>query len=262
MKHVISLGAGVQSSTMALMAKHGLIEPMPECAVFADTQSEPQNVYRWLDWLEAQLPFPVIRVTKGDLGEVATTVRLSKNGNYWSGSQPPVYAIGDSGSATPMMRQCTQDFKIKVIQGFYKKNYKKQNITQWIGISLDECHRMKQSRDDFVFNRFPLIDIRMKRHDCLKWMADNHYPKPPRSACVFCPYQSDREWLRLKTEEPEDFQKAVEFERKMQVTKTQVGFTGDVRLHRSMKWIDEVDFDPNANQADLFGNECEGMCGV
>lgn len=30
MIHVISLGAGVQSSTMALMAAHGEIEPMPE----------------------------------------------------------------------------------------------------------------------------------------------------------------------------------------------------------------------------------------
>lgn len=49
--HVISLGAGVQSSTMALMAAKGEITPMPTAAVFADTQDEPQSVYRWLDWL-------------------------------------------------------------------------------------------------------------------------------------------------------------------------------------------------------------------
>ena len=47
--HVISLGAGVQSSTMALMAAHGEITPMPDAAIFADTQSEPASVYRWLD---------------------------------------------------------------------------------------------------------------------------------------------------------------------------------------------------------------------
>jgi len=35
MKHVISLGAGVQSSTMALMAAAGEITPMPDCAIFA-----------------------------------------------------------------------------------------------------------------------------------------------------------------------------------------------------------------------------------
>lgn len=65
MKHIISLGAGVQSSTLALMAVHGEITPMPDAAIFADTQAEPQSVYKWLDWLEMQLPFPVHRVTKG-----------------------------------------------------------------------------------------------------------------------------------------------------------------------------------------------------
>jgi len=50
--HIISLGAGVQSSTMALMAAAGEITPMPTAAIFADTQDEPASVYRWLDWLE------------------------------------------------------------------------------------------------------------------------------------------------------------------------------------------------------------------
>lgn len=49
-KVVISLGAGVQSSTMALMAGKGELTPMPDFAVFADTQAEPADVYKWLDW--------------------------------------------------------------------------------------------------------------------------------------------------------------------------------------------------------------------
>jgi hypothetical protein len=169
--------------------------------------------------------------------------------------------MGESNVPSPMMRQCTQDYKINVIIKELRK-YKKEGVTQWIGISLDESHRMKVSRDTWIENRWPLIDLRMKRHDCLHWMEKNGYPQPPRSACVMCPYQHDREWLRLKTEEPEDFQKAVEFERRIQITKAAVGFTGEVRLHRSMKWIDEVEFDSNKDQPDLFGNECTGMCGV
>lgn len=38
----LSLGAGVQSTTMALMAAHGEIGPMPDCAIFADTGWEPK----------------------------------------------------------------------------------------------------------------------------------------------------------------------------------------------------------------------------
>lgn len=44
--HIISLGAGVQSSTMALMAAAGEITPMPKCAIFADTQDEPESSVR------------------------------------------------------------------------------------------------------------------------------------------------------------------------------------------------------------------------
>jgi len=41
----LSLGASVQSTTMALMAAHGHIGPMPDCAIFADTGWEPKAVY-------------------------------------------------------------------------------------------------------------------------------------------------------------------------------------------------------------------------
>ena len=61
MHEVISLGAGVQSSVMALKAACGELTPMPELAIFADTQYEPSAVYEHLAWLETQLPFPVQR---------------------------------------------------------------------------------------------------------------------------------------------------------------------------------------------------------
>ena len=64
---VLSLGAGVQSSTLALMAAHGEVTPMPDCAIFADTGWEPKAVYDWLDWLEPQLPFQVTRVANGNI---------------------------------------------------------------------------------------------------------------------------------------------------------------------------------------------------
>ena len=78
---IISLGAGVQSTAMALMAAHGEIEPMPNCAIFADTQWEPKAVYDHLDWLEKQLPFPVHRVTAGSILD-----HIERNSNY-SGQQ-------------------------------------------------------------------------------------------------------------------------------------------------------------------------------
>ncbi len=53
--------AGVQSTTMALMAAHGEIAPMPDCAIFADTGWEPKAVYEHLESLASPsvLTFPV-----------------------------------------------------------------------------------------------------------------------------------------------------------------------------------------------------------
>ena len=58
---VLSLSAGVRSTTLALMAAHGEVGPMPDCAVFADTGLEPRAVYDHLAWLMSPNvpPFPV-----------------------------------------------------------------------------------------------------------------------------------------------------------------------------------------------------------
>ena len=66
-RHFISLGAGVQSSVMLLLADRGELLPRPEAAIFADTQWEPPAVYEHLAWLEAEVSIPICRVTVGDI---------------------------------------------------------------------------------------------------------------------------------------------------------------------------------------------------
>ena len=138
-------------------------------------------------------------------------------------------------------------------------------VVQWIGISTDEITRMKDSRDPWILCRWPLIEKRMNRHDCLEWMKRNKFPPPPRSACVYCPFHNDIEWRRLKRDEPSEFQRAVQFERDIQRVK---GASENIRsvpfLHSSCKPLDQVDFsnEEERGQINLFNNECEGMCGV
>lgn len=268
---VLSLGAGVQSSTMALMAAAGELTPTPDCAIFADTQAEPASVYSWLDWLRPRLPFPVHVVSKGDLSLDAVRLRTSgKSGRTYLKPGLPVFVPRPGTTAGIMQRQCTETYKIEPIRSLTLKLMRQgghATAEQWIGISTDEASRMKPSRHPKIANRWPLInDAPMTRADCVRWMADHGYPKPPRSACVFCPYHNDTEWLRLREEEPEEFARAVEFERDLQAgvmvatsLKTDVVF-----LHRSCAPLDAVVFQtagPKA-QLNLFENDCEGMCGV
>jgi hypothetical protein len=269
--HIISLGAGVQSSTMALMAAKGEITPMPTAAVFSDTQAEPASIYEWLGWLTKQLPFPVIQVTKGSLTDASLRIRTKKDGTgTWAKSLIPAFIQNQNGSRGIMGRACTYDYKVLMLEkesrriGGIRRGQKAAGVIQWIGISLDEVVRMKPSRVPWIEHRWPLVDAGMKRHDCLRWMEKNGYPKPPRSACVYCPFHSDAEWRRLRDEEPAEFKRACDFEAKLQAVKAKTdNQRGIPFLHQSLKPLSTIDFSSDLERGQLhFGNECEGMCGV
>jgi hypothetical protein len=268
MLSVISLGAGVQSSVMALMAAHGELTPMPDCAIFSDTGAEPRYVYEWLDWLETQLPFPVHRVMwkQGLLENIKESVA---GGRFAS---PPFFTESDSQDSGRLWRQCTSEFKIQPIERFIRRELlnlepsqrgpKEIAVEQWMGISTDEMQRMKDSRLHFIRNRFPLIESRMSRSDCLRWMADKGYPMPQKSSCTFCPYHDDAFWRDMKLTDPESWQQAVEVDELIRAGVR--GTTQKLYLHRSLTPLVDVDFRNAADfgQMDMFEEECDGMCGV
>lgn len=270
---VLSLGAGVQSSTLALMAARGEITPMPTAAIFADTQAEPKAVMDWLDWLEKQLPYPIIRVTRGSLKQNSLRViKAKKSGRKYLKGLIPAYVLNYGGTRGLLSRKCTADYKVEMIVREsrklcdWKRGEKRNLVDMLIGISRDEVIRMKPSRNAFIENRWPLIDLGMTRQDCLNWMKRNGYPEPPRSACTFCPFHSDQEWQRIKTTTPDEWLEVVQYEKDLQAAaRRQEALKGIPYLHESCKPIETIKFDaniPSHYQVSLFGNECEGLCGV
>lgn len=264
MLRVLSLGAGVQSTTLALMAAHGEIEP-PDCAIFADTQAEPASVYEHLRWLMSPnvLPFPVHVVTAGSLRSQLMSAEQGK-----THGRPPLYVRNPDGSKGILHRQCTGDFKIDPIQKEIRRllGLKRGQrwpthavVEQWMGISRDEIERIKPSDRPAIVRRYPLVDLGMRRWDCEQWLQRHGYPIPSKSACTFCPYRSDAEWRRLREDDPTGWDDAVAIDR---IARTNVTLVGEVYFHRSLVPLDEVDFSVDDRQGDLFGNECEGMCGV
>jgi hypothetical protein len=261
---VLSLGAGVQSSTLALMAARGEVGPMPDCAIFADTQWEPQGVYDWLAWLEAQLPFPVYRVTKGSLRETLTR----SGGERTRFASVPFFAErGGMGR-----RQCTREFKVEPIEKKLReliglaprqRGPKTPVIEQWLGISLDEIQRMKDNRRAFIKHRWPLIEARMTRADCLRWIDERQYPTPPKSACIGCPFHTDAMWRDMRESDPESWSDAIAIDAGIRAEGPRKGWRENQFMHRSLKPLAEAPIeDPNEGQMSLFDGECEGMCGV
>lgn len=267
--NVISLGAGVQSSTMALMAlmaAHGEITPMPDCAIFADTGWEPRAVYDWLSWLTKQLPFPVHHVQSGNLRRDIEQHRNSTGQRF---AAVPWFMVNPDGTDGMGRRQCTAEYKLKPVRRKLRElvglmpgqRCREIRVQQWIGISSDEITRMKMSRDRWCENRFPLVDLRMSRWDCLRWMEKNGYPTPPRSSCLGCPFHSDAEWRHQRDTSPDEWADTLRVD---EMIRHQPKIRSAQYMHRSNKPLSHVDLSTaeDRGQLNMFNNECEGMCGV
>ncbi len=257
---VLSLGAGVQSTTMALMAAHGEITPMPDCAIFADTGWEPAAVYEHLRWLMSGnvLPFPVHIVSGGDIRANAIA-KMNTTGQRFASI--PWFVRSPKGKDGIGRRQCTREYKLRPIQRKVVElmgGRPSGGAEMWIGISTDEAMRMRPSRVQYIVNRYVLIEKDMSRRSCLGWMAVRGYPRPSKSACIGCPFHSDNEWRSLT---PAEFADAVEVDRAI---RNQSGIRGEQFAHSQRVPLDQVDLSTaeDRGQLNLFNNECEGMCGV
>jgi hypothetical protein len=271
---ILSLGAGVQSSTLALMIEKGEI-PMVDAAIFADVKGEPKTVYTHLDWLEKQLSYPVYRVTWRDLKQ---DILDAAEGKYTAFTAPFFTKNPITGKKGLLRRQCTNMYKIgPVVQQVRKmlglekgeKRRKGTEVEMLMGISKDEVFRIKTNRLKYITNVYPLVDLKMTRSDCLTWMEKFNYPKPPRSACTFCPYHSNEEWREIKKNKEEWDQvvamdKAIRHQEKYKdKNKNSTEVLDELFLHREGIPIDQVDFNKKKkdDQLDLFQSDCEGMCG-
>ena len=114
---VISLGGGVQSTVMTLMAADGAFDQVPDCAIFADTRWEPPSLYTHLEWLARELPFPLHVVDNGRSLRKDTKAFINHSGNP-NFVDLPVYLKGTDGQGDGMgRRQCTEHYKIRRAPG-------------------------------------------------------------------------------------------------------------------------------------------------
>jgi len=256
---IISLGAGVQSTTMALMAAHSEIVPMPDCAIFADTGWEPKAVYEHLDWLETKLPFPVHRVSAGNLRSDALAKTNSTGQRYAS---VPWFTLSAGGKMGMGRRQCTAEYKLRPIQRKVVDllgGRPRGGCRMMIGISQDEVIRMKPSRVQYIVNEWPLIEKGMDRRACADWLLEKYDRRAPRSACCGCPFRSNEEFRALT---PQEFADTVMIDRA--IRNPHNGIRWQQFIHSKRIPLEQVDLSTpeERGQLNLFLNECEGMCGV
>jgi len=259
----LSLGAGVQSTALMAMSCDDDRVPTADLAIFADTQCEPDYVYKNIERLKTLSDIPIHVVTAGSLTEDAID---RHNGQRSRFAAIPVWTLGADNRSVPLRRQCTREYKIDPIEkfvrgalGYQPRQRIKKRARCLIGISKDEVRRMKPSRTRWIDNAFPLIDIGMTRGGCIEYLKTRGWDAPNRSACIVCPYHSDDYWKRLKERHPDEFRRAVAFDKAVRDMSAS-GVRNPVYLHQSLKPLGDIDF-THGGQRDFFDEECEGMCG-
>lgn len=250
---IISLGWGVQSFTLAAMSALDELEKV-DFAIHADTTYESEMTYafaeKYTPWLEER-GVKVVTV-KNKIDNYEQTLENQK------GIFIPAFTLDKNGKKGSMLRTCTGRWKIQPMRQ-YIKTVRQDHIEQWMGISLDEWQRMKDSDVSYITNRYPLIEKKMTRNDCIEWLNKNNIDIPVKSSCVFCPYHSSKEWREVQNR-GNDWENAIKIDNKLRTARP--GYR--LYLHPSARPLEDIDFrsEQEKGQMNLWDAECSGICGV
>lgn len=204
---VISWGRGLPSTTLAVMSTLGDLEPV-DAVLHCDPGWEHTATYEvgdfYLGWLARRGVYAEV-IHSGDIRA--------------QGAQEHIHVPFWTASGGPLQRQCTREFKIRPqrqrsreLLGYHPSrgpHPSRAAVEQWIGFTLEEVGRMKDSGVQYVANRWPLIEKRMRRQDCARYLEEQGLPLPAPSSCVGCPYKDARRWLATT---PDEFAQAVAFD--------------------------------------------------
>jgi hypothetical protein len=237
----LSLGAGVQSTTLLLMSLDGTL-PKVDYAIFADTGWEPARVYEHLDRiteLAAGGGIPVLRVSEGDLRADA----INPEHRYAS---IPYFVRNPDGSDGMGRRQCTSEYKLSPIRrkvrellGAAPPDFprvpKGRVAEQWIGFSTDEIGRVSdKDQVRYITKRYPLLELGMDRKACTRWLKARGWESVAKSACIGCPFHGNRQWRDLRDSDPAGWADAVEFDEAIRKGGARgLPLNGEAFLHRS-----------------------------
>lgn len=281
MRRFLLLGMGVQSTWLYFASAFGYI-PKIDHAVFIDPGREKTATTEYLSWLlqwsVGRNIAPIHVVQRKNLYTDLLNQNNSTGGRF---SSIPAFTKSQNGKVGMLRRQCTNEYKIeqadkaiRELVGLLPRQRFAEQVELWQGISSDEIDRMVAPDAKWKLHVYPFcgyavprggqasklgFDYRKRRSDIVTEYQRHGLPVPPKSSCVFCPYQSDLSWFLMKMNHPNDFADAVAVDTAIR-NSTAKGINQPVFLHRSCKPLGEIGFSKQAS--DLWGGECSGTCHV
>lgn len=267
---IISLGLGVQSTALYFLSSMGII-PRVDYAVFADPGAESEETYKYLtylqQWQKANNGIEII--VENGRNIYTDIIKKSLEGKRFASI--PAFTRNDDGTTGILRRQCTNEYKIQQVYKAIRKLYHLKPYQRFpkteilIGITLDEIHRAKDSREKWATNIYPFLNIptdyfpkAWTRFDCITFYQQNNLLIPPKSSCVFCPFQSPNRWKETM-QNPNHRDIVINVDNSIRGMSMK-GMKAKMYLTQHCLPIEKVNFQNIPD--DLFGNECEGYCGI
>ena len=228
-KIVWSSGGGIQSTAIAVLICEGKL-PKPDLALMCDCGYESDRTMAYV----RDVAVPRLRAAGVELhivrsADYTNVALMSRDGHC----NLPAFRQNEDGSVSHLSTHCNGMWKQYVTRRFCKEHGLDRYL-HWVGISTDEARRARSSRVRYEVLRYPLIELGMSREDCVNVIKAAGWPLPIRTSCIMCPQRTMFEWLRLKVECPEDFERACRIEDEIRSVDPSVWLTSKCRPLRDL----------------------------
>ncbi len=194
-RHVLGLSGGKDSAALAVYLK----DHYPEIServeyFFSDTGAELKEAYEFLDKLETWLGKEIVRLSTG------------REFDHW-------LRVHNGMLPSARQRWCTRLMKIRPFEHFVGEDA----VVSYVGIRADEHREGYISNKPNIKAVFPFVEDGIVKADIFRFLEETvgipeYYKWRSRSGCYFCFFQRQDEWLGLKENHPELYERAKQYE--------------------------------------------------
>ena len=192
-RHILSISGGKDSTALAIYMKDRQADME---YVFCDTKKELKETYEYLDKVEAYLGQPIVRLSD------------DRGFDHW-------LEVYGRYLPSPRMRWCTRQLKIRP----FEKYVGQDAVISYVGIRADEDREGYISTNSNITPCYPFKEDGITKPDVIRILEESglglpeYYEWRTRSGCYFCFFQRKSEWLGLKEQHPDLFEKAKAYEK-------------------------------------------------